>query len=129
MNKGLLFVFATFFLSVNVLAQDKSFKELYAESFSYLEVENYSKALPILLEMYEMDKKNANTAFTIGNCYMNTQNEKPRAIPYFEAAKEKLTVEYRVGEFKEKNSPLEVIRFLGQAYHVNYEFDKGFRRV
>ena len=125
MNKGLLFVFATFFLCVNILAQDKSFKELYAESFSYLEVENYSKALPILLEMYEMDKKNANTAFTIGNCYMNTQNEKPRAIPYFEAAKEKLTVEYRVGEFKEKNSPLEVIRFLGQAYHVNYEFDKA----
>ena len=125
MNKGLLFVFATFFLSVNFLAQDKSFKELYAESFSYLELENYSKALPILLEMYEMDKKNANTAFTIGNCYMNTQNEKPRAIPYFEAAKEKLTVEYRVGDFKEKNSPLEVIRFLGQAYHVNYEFDKA----
>jgi outer membrane protein OmpA-like peptidoglycan-associated protein/tetratricopeptide (TPR) repeat protein len=124
MNKGLLF-FATFFLSVNVLAQDKSFKELYAESFSYLEVENYRKALPVLLEMFEMDKKNANTAFTIGNCYMNTQNEKPRAIPYFEAAKEKLTVEYIVGDFKEKGAPLEVIRFLGQAYHVNYEFEKA----
>ncbi len=110
---------------VNVVAQDKSFKELYAESFSYLELENYREALPILLEMYEMDKKNANTAFTIGNCYMNTQNEKPRAIPYFEAAKEKLTVEYRVGDFKEKDAPLEVIRFLGQAYHVNYEFDKA----
>ena len=75
--------------------------------------------------MYEMDKKNANTAFTIGNCYMNTQNEKPRAIPYFEAAKEKLTVEYSVGDFKEKDAPVEVIRFLGQAYHVNYEFDKA----
>jgi outer membrane protein OmpA-like peptidoglycan-associated protein len=125
MNKGLLFLFATFFLSVNFLAQGKSFKELYAESFSYLEVGNYRKALPILLEMFEMDKKNANTAFTIGNCYMNTQNEKPRAIPYFEAAKEKLTVEYRTGDFKEKDSPLEVIRFLGQAYHVNYEFEKA----
>ena len=125
MNKGLLFLFASFFLSVNVLAQDKSFKELYAESFSYLEVENYRKALPVLLEMFEMDKKNANTAFTIGNCYMNTQNEKPRAIPYFEAAKEKLTVEYIVGDYKEKGAPLEVIRFLGQAYHVNYEFEKA----
>ena len=125
MKKGLIFLFVVFFLSVNFLAQDKRFKELYDESFSYLEVENYGKALPILLEMYEMDKKNANTAFTIGNCYMNTQNEKPRAIPYFEAAKEKLTVEYRVGDFKEKDSPLEVIRFLGQAYHVNYEFDKA----
>ena len=125
MNKGLLFLFAAFFLSINVLAQDKSFKELYAESFTYLEVENYRKALPILLEMFAIDKKNANTAFSIGNCYMNTQNEKPRAIPYFEVAKEKLTVEYRVGDFKEKSSPLEVIRFLGQAYHVNYEFEKA----
>jgi len=125
MNKALLFLFTAFFLSANVLAQDKSFKELYAESFSYLEVENYSKALPILLEMYEKDKKNANTAFAIGNCYMNTQNEKPRAIPYFEAAKEKLTVEYIVGDVKEKSAPLEVIRFLGQAYHVNYEFEKA----
>ena len=60
MNKGLLFLFAAFFLSVNVQAQEKSFKELYAESFSFLEVENYRKALPVLLEMFEMDKKNAN---------------------------------------------------------------------
>ena len=125
MNKLVLFLLATFFLFVNVVAQDKSFKELYAESFSYLELGNYREALPILLEMYEMDKKNANTAFTIGNCYMNTQNEKPRAIPYFEAAKERLTVEYIVGDFKEKDAPVEVIRFLGQAYHVNYEFDKA----
>ena len=42
-------------------------------------------------KMYEKDKKNASTAFAIGNCYMNTQNEKPRAIPYFEAAKEKFS--------------------------------------
>ena len=125
MNKGLLFLFVAFFLSVNFLAQDKSFKELYNESFSYLEVGNYRKALPILLEMYEMDKNNSNTAFTIGSCYMNSQFEKLQAIPYFEAAKEKLTVEYRIGDFKEKDSPLEVIRFLGQAYHVNYEFDKA----
>ncbi|MDG2227224.1 MAG: hypothetical protein P8L20_05775, partial [Flavobacteriales bacterium] len=68
MNKLVLFLLATFFLFVNVVAQDKSFKELYAESFSYLELGNYREALPILLEMYEMDKKNANTAFTIGNC-------------------------------------------------------------
>jgi outer membrane protein OmpA-like peptidoglycan-associated protein/tetratricopeptide (TPR) repeat protein len=125
MNKLVLFLLATFFLLVNVVAQDKSFKELYDESFSYLELGNYREALPILLEMYEMDKKNANTAFTIGNCYMNTQNEKPRAIPYFEAAKEKLTVEYGVGDYKEKDAPVEVIRFLGQAYHVNYEFEKA----
>ena len=124
-NKGLICLFTVFFLSVDFVAQDKSFKELYDESFSYLELGNYRQALPILLEMYEMDKKNANTAFTIGNCYMNTQNEKPRAIPYFEAAKEKLTVEYRVGDYKEKDAPVEVIRFLGQAYHVNYEFDKA----
>ena len=127
MNKVILFLLATFFLSVNAVSQDKVFKELYAESFSYLELGNYRDALPILLEMYEMDKKNANTAFTIGNCYMNTQNEKPRAIPYFEAAKEKLTVEYSVGDFKEKDAPVEVIRFLGQAYHVNYEFDKALK--
>ena len=38
MNKGLLFLFAAFFLSVNVLTQDKSFKELYAESFSYIDL-------------------------------------------------------------------------------------------
>ena len=58
MKKGLIFLFATLFLSVNILSQDKSFKELYSESFSFLEVENYRKALPILLEMFEMDKKN-----------------------------------------------------------------------
>jgi len=125
MNKGLIFLLITVLSSVNFVAQEKSFKELYAESISYLEVDNYRKALPILLDMFEKDKKNANTAFTIGNCYMNTPNEKPRAIPYFEAAKEKLTVDYQIGNYKEKSAPIEVIRFLGQAYHVNYEFEKA----
>jgi len=125
MIKRLIFLFVAFISTVSFVAQEKSFKELYAESISFLEVGNYRKALPVLLDMYKMDKKNANTAFTIGNCYMNTQNEKPRAIPYFEAAKEKLTVDYRIGDYKEKSAPIEVIRFLGQAYHVNYEFDKA----
>ena len=38
MNKGFLYLFTAFFLSVSVVAQDKGFKELFAESFSYLEL-------------------------------------------------------------------------------------------
>ena len=111
-------IFFTIILVISAsIINAQSFKNLYNESFNYLQTNDYKSALPILLEMLELQPNNANTKFSIGNCYMNSKYEKIKAIPYYEQAQENLTIEYRIGFHKEKKAPLEVIQLLGQAYH------------
>ena len=66
--------------------------------------------------------------FTIGNCLMNIPHREKEAIPYYEKAMESLTVSYRMANHKEKKAPLDVIELLGNAYHMNYEFEKAIEK-
>lgn len=119
------------FISHFNFAQDKSFKDLYYEASDLLYKEEYSKALPILLEMEKMDNDNWNTLSSIGYCYLQTPFKKAKAIPYFEKVLsdyKHLTVGYQVGNHKEKNAPVEVIHWLGKAYHFNYQFDEALEK-
>ena len=116
----------TLLFSINLNAQ--SFKKLYYEALNFLEVYDFQAALPILNEMYQLDSSNANTCFTIGNCLMNIPHKEKESIPYYEKAMENLTVTYRMSNHKEKKAPLDVIELIGNAYHMNYEFEKAIEK-
>jgi len=126
MRNKLNIIILSIFISFTSVAQ--SFKSLYYESLNYLEVYDFESALPILEKMYQLDSENANTSFTIGNCLMNISHREKEAIPYYEKAMESLTVSYRMANHKEKKAPLDVIELLGNAYHMNYEFDKAIEK-
>ena len=126
MKNKLFILLVTIITSLNVGAQ--SFKSLYFKSLHYLEVYDYSAALDILLEMKELDPENCNTHFFIGNCLMNIPNREKEAIPYYEKAIEKLTIAYKIANPREKNAPIEAIELLGNAYHMNYEFEKAIEK-
>ena len=126
MKNKLFILLVTIITSLNVGAQ--SFKSLYFKSLHYLEVYDYSGALEILLEMKELDPGNCNTHFFIGNCLMNIPNREKEAIPYYEKAIEKLTIAYKIANPREKNAPIEAIELLGNAYHMNYEFEKAIEK-
>jgi outer membrane protein OmpA-like peptidoglycan-associated protein len=114
------------------LAQKKlSFKDYYNEAFAFLQVENYRAALPILLEMEKMDDKNYNTLFSIGFCHLKSTYDKDKAIAYFErilSNYKNLTIAYRAGDYREKKAPIETIKYMGQAYHYNYQFDEALEK-
>ena len=126
MRNNLYTLIIALFIGFNSSAQ--SFKSLYYESLNYLEVYDFESALPVLEKMYQLDPENANTCFTIGNCLMNISHREKEAIPYYEKAMESLTVSYRMANHKEKKAPLDVIELLGNAYHMNYEFDKAIEK-
>lgn len=126
MKNKLFILLVTIITSLNVGAQ--SFKSLYFKSLHYLEVYDYSGALEILLEMKELDPGNCNTHFFIGNCLMNIPNREKEAIPYYEKAIEKLTIAYKIANPREKNAPIDAIELLGNAYHMNYEFEKAIEK-
>ena len=126
MKNKLILLLVTIITSLNVGAQ--SFKSLYFKSLHYLEVYDYSAALDILLEMKELDPENCNTHFFIGNCLMNIPNREKEAIPYYEKALESLTIAYKIANPREKNAPIDAIELLGNAYHMNYEFEKAIEK-
>ena len=107
----------------------QSFRTLFKESFSLLEQDDYEKALPILLEMHDLQPNNANTKFSIGICYMNSKFDKTKAIPFLEEAQNDLNPFYESGMPSEKKAPLEVLKMLGQAYHQNYQFDLAIDKL
>ena len=115
-------------LTINLVSA-QSFRTLFKESFALLEQDNYEKALPILLEMHDLQPNNANTKFSIGICYMNSKFEKTKAIPFLEEAQNDLNPFYESGMASEKKAPLEVLKMLGQAYHQNYQFDLAIDKL
>src|ERR1700752_4686189 len=85
----------------------------------------YSEALQIFADLYKKEPANKNLAFKIGVCYQATRKNRVQAIPYFEKAVSSVSANYSGSSYKEKSAPIITYKFLGDAYHVNYQFDKA----
>lgn len=85
----------------------------------------YSEALPLFADLYKKDKTNMNLAFKIGVCYQATRKNRAQAIPYLVKAVSSVSANYEGSSYKEKDAPLIAYKFLGDAYHINYQFDKA----
>ncbi len=85
----------------------------------------YAEALPLFLKLYKKDSTNMNLAFKIGVCYQGTRRYRLLATPYLLKATSSVTKDYNGSSFKEKKAPLIAYKFLGDAYHLDYKFDKA----
>ena len=91
----------------------------------YLMRSEFVKALDIYLRVLESEPDNADLKHRIGICYLNSDNNKARAIPYLEEACQRISVKYNSNSFKESNAPIEALFMLGSAYRVNNDLDKA----
>ena len=87
--------------------------------------ECYRDVLPLYIDLYKQDTANRNLAFKVGVCYLSSRTERAKAIPYFKKAVLDVTSNYKESSYKEKKSPLIAYKFLGDAYHLNYQFDEA----
>ena len=94
------------------------------ESITYAKG-GYSDAIPMLLSLYKEDPTNCNIAFKLGVCYRGSRRYKAQAIPYFSQAVAAVTDDYDGSFYKERKAPLVAYKYLGDAYHINYQFDKA----
>ena len=85
----------------------------------------YVEARMLFLELYKEDPANCNLAFKLGVCYQATRLEGKQAISYFEKATLSVSDNYKGSSHKERKAPLIAYKFLGDAYHLNYQFDKA----
>jgi len=93
------------FLVISSSAQSKK------EAFTLFSEGNYEGALEELLELYDADKDNAEYAYLLGVCYLNTNIDKALAVEYLEQA---------AGASKPNEN---AGYLLGRAYHFAYQFD------
>lgn len=114
-----------------ILGQDNDvsykswFKEKYKEAnLLYLE-KNYDNALKNFLELYRKDTTNANINYKVGLCYLNSANEKNKALRYLEKAAKKTSKRYDEYNPNERRVPKTIYYYLGIAYKVNYDFKKA----
>lgn len=126
MIKKTIFLVLVSLLTLGVQAQDNPrLQEGFFDAEYFLLNGDYADALPYYLGIYSAMPDNASIAYRIGICYLNIEGKKNLAIEYLEKAASKVTSKYREGILKQMEAPYEAIYFLGDAYRINYQFDKA----
>lgn len=62
----------------------KDFIENFDKASSQYKAGNYYEALPLFLELYNLDTTNSNINYLVGACYMKARSRKARAIIHLE---------------------------------------------
>ncbi len=124
-KKIILFTFLIF-ISSTAFSQDiRKLQETFIEAEYFVLYQEYNDALPFYLQLYEQLPDNSNIAFRIGLCYLNIPGWKNLAISYLETAAKNCSAKYKEGSLNQKTAPYEAIFHLGEAYRINFQFDKA----
>jgi len=91
----------------------------------FLMRQEFGKALDLYLDVLRSEPTNADIKHRIGICYLNSEDEKEKAIPYLEEAVKNVSRRYNVKSFKETNAPIEAYFLLGSAFRVNNQLDEA----
>jgi Tol biopolymer transport system component len=105
----------------------KELKEIFAQAESYYLYEEYDLANQLYIIME--NPENLNLSYKIGTCYLNIPDEKEKAITYLESAVKNAVYDAKAGSFKEKRAPLDAYFYLGKAYMINNELEKGLNTL
>lgn len=105
----------------------KDFKVLFDSATSLMHQEDYVRAKIIWDQLTVVEPDNSNIKFSIGMCLVHSASEAERkqSIEMLKEAEKNVVAFYKKADYKEKSAPIEAIRYLGKAYHVNYQFQKA----
>ncbi len=112
-----------FLISFNSLfSQDM--KTIFNEAVAYIEDENWTEAVKDFQQIYNNQPENGNVQFKLGYCYLN-MNQPKKAIRYLKEAVSRINAEKMEDNYDVTSAPLETYYYLGQAYHLDYQFQKS----
>jgi tetratricopeptide (TPR) repeat protein len=123
MKKGLLFfILVLFYLPAESQTLAKNDELKFEADYAMMD-KDFKKALTNYLSVLKSEPDNANIKYKAGICYLNSENEKGKAIPYLEEAAQKVSEKYRADSFKETNAPVDALFLLGSAYRISNRLD------
>jgi tetratricopeptide (TPR) repeat protein len=117
-----------FILSMGCIARSQDnirLQEAFYEAEYFMMRGDYSDALQYYQGIYAAMPENASIAFRLGLCYLNIPGSKNQSIEYLEKASQNITAKYREGSLRQTEAPYEALFFLGDAYRINYMFEKA----
>ena len=126
MKKKSLILFCIFISSFSFSQNRNSdYRKKFTEG-NYLVLEgNYVLALQNYLEAYAIDSSNANINYKIGYCYLKTEDDKGKALPYLKKAIANVSKTYDDVKPSQKSAPVHAYYYFGQALHYDYKFDEA----
>lgn len=125
----ILSIFISFLFGDLTAQTKKDLKRSFINGEFSLIYEEYREALPYFLELYVAGRRDANIKHRIGLCYLNIPNEKDNAIKYLEEAVENINTNYSVGNYNEREAPIDTYLYLGQAYRINNQLKKAIEAL
>jgi tetratricopeptide (TPR) repeat protein len=126
MSKKKICLIITTLFTLSLLSQEvKNLQESFLEAEYFFMYEDYSDALPAYLQLYENMPENANIAFRIGVCYLNLSGKKNLSVSYLEAATKNISAKHKDGTISQIAAPYDALYELGNAYRINFQFDKA----
>lgn len=84
MNKNYFIIFTFFIHGILMNAQNVSEKKLLEEANEKMLNQNFDEALDNWLQLYQINPKNPEYQYNIAVCYLNSNFNKTKAIPYLE---------------------------------------------
>lgn len=118
-------LFLAFALQSLILSAQKDFDVKFKKVEEILKEKKYDQALAMYLELYNSDTSNANLAYKVGECYLQSIGRKEKAVPYLEKAVKHVATDYKEHDPAERRAPILAYKFLGDAYHLDSQFDKA----
>jgi hypothetical protein len=100
-------------------------RTIFTEAESHYLFGEYELATPLYLILNEFIPDNYNIKFKIGNSYLNTPDERSKAIPYLEDAVRNTSITANPESFREMKAPMDAWFALATAYRINNELDKA----
>lgn len=111
-------------ISLTLPAQNDELKEIFTKAEDHYLFNEYELANPLYLILNDY-AGNANISYKIGNCYLNIEDEKSRAIPFLEQAVTNYSYDANETDFREQRAPIDAFFSLATAYRINNEFEKA----
>ena len=101
-------ILVSFLLTLPLNSQDWGrINELTYDAEYFFMTKQYDKAIKAYLQILKQLPDNANIKYKLGVCYLNTNAEKEKAIPYFNEASANISRDYNPSSYKEEAAPLE----------------------
>ncbi len=126
MRKRILLCISILVFQFSLNAQENvNLKETFLDAEYYILYEDFNEALPLYLKLNNNNYSNAYISYRIGECYLNIQGQKNKAIPYLEDAVKNMLQKINEGSFKETAAPQKALFLLGNAYQINNKLNKA----
>jgi tetratricopeptide (TPR) repeat protein len=105
---------------ISIIAQNNDSKQQRQEVKNLMLRDDYEKASQIILQLLKDKPNDKELNYNLGICYLMMNDKEKESITLLESA----TADFPMRK-KKNTTAIEARFYLGQAYHLNYQFDKA----